>query len=109
MLDNFYQLNYWRFGFKSKLYDLLTPEAYKESARRCVQSVPVKKGQVFLDVGCGTGLLMEGMKDQLAFGLRYLGTDIQLPGLVAGTGKSVSRDREWRILISIRFHPTFAS
>ncbi len=88
MFDNFYQLNYWRFGFKSKLYDLLTPEAYKESARRCVQSVPVKKGQVLLDVGCGSGLLIEGMKGQLAFGLRYIGMDIQLSGLVRAQGKA---------------------
>ena len=68
-------------------YDLLTPEAYKDSARRCVQSVPVKKGQALLDVGCGSGLLIEGMKDQLAFGLRYFGTDIQIAGLIRAQGK----------------------
>ena len=87
MFDKFYQLNYWKLGFQSKLYDLLTPEAYRESARRCVLSVPVKKGQVLLDVGCGSGLLIECMKDQLAFGLRYIGADIQLPGLIRAGGK----------------------
>jgi ubiquinone/menaquinone biosynthesis C-methylase UbiE len=94
MFDKFYLFNYWRFGFQSKLYDLLTPEAYRESARRCVQSVPVKKGQVFLDVGCGSGLLIECMEEQLAFGLRYLGTDIQFPGLIRAREKA-GKEGEW--------------
>lgn len=81
-------MNYWRLGFKTKLYDLLTPEAYRESARRCVQSLPIKKGQVLLDVGCGSGLLIANLQDQLEFGLRYLGTDIQFPGLKCAQGKT---------------------
>lgn len=88
MFDNFNLFNYWRFGFQSRLYDLLTPEAYRESARRCVQSVPLKKGQVLLDVGCGSGLLIECMEEQLAFGVRYLGTDIQFPGLIRAKEKT---------------------
>ncbi len=88
MFDKFYRLNYWRLGFQSRLYDLLTPEAYRESARRCVQSVPVKKGQVLLDVGCGSGLLIEGMNDRLDFGLRYLGVDIQISGLIRAQNKA---------------------
>jgi ubiquinone/menaquinone biosynthesis C-methylase UbiE len=94
MFEKFYQLNYWRFGFQTKLYDLLTPEAYRESARRCVQSVPVKKGQLLLDVGCGSGLLIDCMEDQLAFGLKYLGTDIQLSGLVRAK-KKAEKHRDW--------------
>jgi len=94
MFKKFYKLNYWKLGFISKLYDLLTPEAYRESARRCVQSVPVKKGQLILDVGCGSGLLIECMKDQLAFGLRYLGVDIQLPGLNRAHDKA-AMGNEW--------------
>jgi ubiquinone/menaquinone biosynthesis C-methylase UbiE len=94
MFDKFYLFNYWRFGFQSKLYDLLTPEAYRESARRCVQSVPVKKGQVLLDVGCGSGLLIECMEEQLVFGLRYLGTDIQFPGLIRAREKA-GKEGEW--------------
>ena len=88
MWTNFYQINYWRLGFKTRLYDLLTPRAYKESARRCIQSIPIKKGQVLLDAGCGSGLLIEHLQHQLEFGLRYLGTDIQFPGLKRAVGKA---------------------
>jgi len=98
MFDKFYQSNYWKLGFKSKLYDLLTPEAYRESALSCVKSVPVKKGQVFLDVGCGSGMLIDCMKDQLEFGLRYMGADIQLPGLVRARDK-VEKGRGWSTLL----------
>lgn len=94
MFDNFYQLNYWKLGFQTKLYDLLTPEAYMESARRCIQSVPVKKGQVLLDVGCGSGLLIDCMQDQLEFGLRYIGADIQFPGLIRARDKA-AKGSEW--------------
>lgn len=80
-------MNYWRLGFKTRLYDLLTPEAYRESAHRCIQSIPIKKGQVLLDAGCGSGLLIEYLQDQLEFGLRYLGTDILVPGLKRALGK----------------------
>ncbi|MDA0692075.1 MAG: methyltransferase domain-containing protein [Nitrospinae bacterium] len=88
MWGKFYQLNYWRLGFKTSLYDLLTPQAYRESARRCIQSIPIQKGQVLLDVGCGSGLLIEYLQDQLEFGVRYLGTDIQFPGLKRAMGKT---------------------
>ena len=94
MFGNYYQLNYWRLGFQSKLYDLLTPEAYKESARRSILSVPVKKRQVLLDVGCGSGLLIGCMEDQLEFGLRYIGVDILFPGLVRARGKA-NKGCEW--------------
>lgn len=94
MFDKFYRLNYWKLGFQSKLYDFLTPEAYRQSAHSCVHSVPVKKGQVFLDVGCGSGMLIDCMQDQLEFGLRYIGADIQLPGLVRARGK-VEKAHEW--------------
>lgn len=88
MWTKIYQMNYWRLGFKTRLYDVLTPEAYRESARRCIQSIPIKKGQVLLDAGCGSGLLIEYLQDQLEFGLRYLGTDIQFPGLKRALDKA---------------------
>jgi len=88
MWAKLYQMNYWRLGFKTSLYDLLTPQAYRESAHRCVQSIPIKKGQVLLEAGCGTGLLIEYLQDQLEFGLRYLGTDVQFPGLKRAVNKT---------------------
>ena len=87
MAKSYYEGNYWRLGFKTSLYDLLTPEAYRESARRCIQSVPIKKGQVLLDAGCGSGLLFEYLQEQIDFGLRYLGTDIIFPGLQRARNK----------------------
>jgi ubiquinone/menaquinone biosynthesis C-methylase UbiE len=88
MWAKFYKMNYWRYGFKTSLYDLLTPQAYRDSARRCVESVPVKKGQVLLDAGCGSGLLLEYLPDRMEFGLRYLATDVQFAGLKRALAKT---------------------
>ena len=103
MFKKFCQGNYWRLGFISKLYDLLTPSAYRESARRCVQSVPVKKGQVLFDVGCGSGLLIECMEEQMAFGLRYLGADIQFPGLKRAQRKTAQGEGAGAMVIQTDF------
>jgi len=87
----FYHKNYWRFGFKSRLYDLLTPEAYIDSARRAVRCVPQNPGSVWLDAGCGAGLLLQCLMEQAKPGLRYVGTDILLSGLKSARRKADAR------------------
>jgi len=74
---------YWEIGFKTHLYDWLSPEAYKESLQRVADSITLEKGEWVLDVGCGSGSLLPQLADQLTAGKRYLGIDILLAGLVS--------------------------
>jgi len=66
---------YWEWGFKSRLYDLLTPQAYLDSLERTAHYCDLKTGQVLLDAGCGSGLLIPYLARNLESGGRYLGMD----------------------------------
>ncbi len=92
MNGKFYQKNYWRFGFKSRLYDLLTPEAYIDSVRRSIACVPEKEGRLWFDAGCGSGLLLEVLQGRGQPGLRYLGADLLFPGLQSARTKASGRN-----------------
>ena len=72
---------YWEIGFKTRLYDWLSPEAYFESLQRTATFVELKEGEWILDAGCGTGLLLHGLQDQLQQGGSYLGIDALPAGL----------------------------
>lgn len=74
---------YWEIGFQTRLYDWLSPEAYLESLRRVADSVRLEEGEWVLDAGCGSGLLLPFLTDQLAKRCRYLGMDILPAGLVS--------------------------
>ena len=43
-MPGWYEKNYWKMGFKCRLYDFLTPEAYFESMRQTAALVAEKKG-----------------------------------------------------------------
>ena len=76
---------YWEWGFKSRLYDLLTPQAYLESLERTAHYCDLKTGQVLLDAGCGSGSLIPFLAKNLKGGGRYLGMDrldSGFPGLI---------------------------
>jgi len=66
---------YWEWGFKSRLYDVLTPQAYLDSLERVAHYCDLKTGQVLLDAGCGSGLLIPFLAKSLGSGGRYLGMD----------------------------------
>jgi len=74
---------YWEIGFKTRLYDGLSPEAYIESLQRVADIIKLEEGEWVLDVGCGSGLLLPLLADRLTQGERYLGMDILPAGLVS--------------------------
>lgn len=84
--------NYWRFGFKSRLYDWLTPEAYSYTLERALEHVPVKERTVWFDVGCGSGILLPFLKERLVSGERYIGADILGSGLHSARLKAKAID-----------------
>jgi ubiquinone/menaquinone biosynthesis C-methylase UbiE len=74
---------YWEIGFKTRLYEWLSPEAYLESLRRVADCVRLEEGEWMLDVGCGPGLLLPLLEDRIVKGGRYIGMDILPEGLVS--------------------------
>ena len=77
---NFLYEKYWEFGFKSRLYDLLTPEAYFLSFRKVAGYLRTDNSKKILDAGCGSGLLLHFLKSHTDI---YYGTDFLLIGLVS--------------------------
>ncbi len=78
---SWYEKNYWRTGFKSRLYDRLTPESYFESMRRVVSLLSGKRDLKIWDAGCGSGLLLVFLGDAFRNGCVYYGTDLLSAGL----------------------------
>jgi len=72
---------YWEIGFKTRLYDGLSPEAYLESLQRAADCIRLEEGDGVLDVGCGSGLLLPFLANRLTLARRYLGMDILPAGL----------------------------
>jgi SAM-dependent methyltransferase len=73
--------NYWEFGFKSYLYDLLTPSAYFASLKSVTENVNVSSKGIILDIGCGTGQVLKLLSPDIRSGVRYLGLDLLKAGL----------------------------
>jgi len=80
-MPGWYEKNYWKTGFKSRLYDFLTPEAYFESMRQTAALVAEKKGGKIWDAGCGSGLLLVFLHRVLKKRMSYFGTDLLFSGL----------------------------
>ncbi len=92
-MSGWYEKYYWRTGFKSRLYDRLTPESYLESMRKVVALIPDKQGQKIWDAGCGTGLLLLYLENAIKRGLIYYGSDL----LSAGLNQVRTRARNLRV------------
>ena len=78
---SWYEKNYWRTGFKSRLYDRLTPESYFESMRRVVSLLSGKRDLKIWDAGCGSGLLLLFLAEAFKRDCVYYGTDLLSEGL----------------------------
>ena len=72
---------YWGFGFKSYLYDVLTPSAYFDSLRLVFENIRPTSKDIILDVGCGTGQAVRFLKPYIIGGVRYIGLDLLKEGL----------------------------
>lgn len=72
---------YWDFGFKSCLYDLLTPSAYSASLQTVAESIDANPENIILDVGCGTGQALKFLRPHIKSGIRYMGLDLLKVGL----------------------------
>ena len=91
---SWYEKNYWRTAFKSRLYDRLTPESYFESMRQAVSMFSEKRDLKIWDAGCGAGLLLVFLEEAFKKGCIYYGTDL----LSAGLDRVKERARELGIL-----------
>ena len=74
---------YWEIGFKTRLYDRLSPEVYYDSLQRTAEAVRFSGNGWLLDAGCGSGLLLSFLEDRLQQEERYLGMDILPAGLAS--------------------------
>jgi ubiquinone/menaquinone biosynthesis C-methylase UbiE len=78
---NFIYEKYWEFGFKSRLYDYLTPEEYFLSFQRVISHLDANNYNRILDAGCGSGLLLKYINSKSDGEVIYYGTDYLLAGL----------------------------
>ena len=88
---------YWQFGFKTRLYDLLSPEEYFMSLQRASDLLNIDENSVLLDAGCGSGLMLRFVKEKLRAGMTYVGADYLFSGLSALKGKASELDAGSRV------------
>jgi len=65
----------------------LCPKVYLDSLKQAAQAVPADS-RVLLDLGCGSGLLLQYLESHLEQGGVYFGTDRLFAGIQAATAKS---------------------
>ena len=92
-MSDWYEKYYWRAGFKTRLYDWLTPESYFDSMRQTIEMIPDKIAPKIWDVGCGSGLLLRFLNESLNRNIVYCGSDL----LFAGLEKAKMRARELKV------------
>ena len=92
-MSDWYEKYYWRAGFKTRLYDWLTPESYFDSMRQTIEMIPDKIAPKIWDVGCGSGLLLRFLNESLNRNIVYCGSDL----LFAGLEKAKMRAKELKV------------
>ncbi len=98
-MSKIYSKNYWSIGFKSHLYDRLSPESYFESMRQLVAAIPDGKTLRLLDAGCGSGLLLRFLTERIREGMVYTGVDL----LKTGVEQALIRAQELGVASQVSF------
>jgi len=88
MFKNLWLKYYWLLGYQSRLYDWLTPESYCKSLEKAIACIDDKKGKVWLDVGCGSGLLFDVCAKELLESKKIFATDILESGIRSANRKA---------------------
>jgi ubiquinone/menaquinone biosynthesis C-methylase UbiE len=81
MIKRLWLKYYWLFGYRSRLYDWLTPESYRESMARTLECIGEIPDAVLLDAGCGSGILFDVGAKHLASVKKIIATDILESGI----------------------------
>ena len=80
ILSSIYK-RYWEIGFRTRLYEWLSPKAYVDSVRRTAEYVEKQDCGTILDAGCGSGMLFSHLSHSKKAGMTYVGMDILKAGL----------------------------
>lgn len=77
------------YGPDADSYDRST-RAFQSDRSRIVDALPLRGGDVVLDVGCGTGLCFEGLRDRVGSSGAVIGID-QAPNMLSLADERIAR------------------
>lgn len=77
------------YGCDAEFYDRRTG-AFQRDRLRIIDALPLRVGDVVLDVGCGTGLCFEGLRDRVGDSGVVIGID-QAPKMVSLSAERIAR------------------
>ena len=106
MLEKLYS-KYWELGYKTSLYDVLTPASYRKPFQRIIEKVSPKAHLVWLDIGCGSGQFLDYFGKRLKNEDTYLGLDCSMPGLRSARQRVVGKSSVSFFLADFETHLPF--
>jgi trans-aconitate methyltransferase len=77
------------YGRDAEFYDRRT-RAFQSDRLRIIDALPLRAGDLVLDVGCGTGLCFEGLRDRVGSSGMVIGID-QAPKMVSLAAERTAR------------------
>ncbi len=91
---------YCNVGYSTKFYDFLTPQAYFDSLDQVAQEINENPFGRLLDVGCGSGLLINFLKKSFFQKGKYIGGDRLVSGLkeLKVKSKSLGFEKHFQVM-----------